>query len=135
MAYGGQTFYYADYRIGSGTKYYLWDHWPCCAGTHIQDVADYHNILYFRDRSGLYVNLFVPSEVTWQQHEQTIRLTQNTNYPASEQIRFTIGAERPLETAIHFRVPDWATSGSVAINGSEIPIEIRPSRWAVIERI
>lgn len=134
MADGGQTFYYADYRVGSGTKYYLWDHWPCCAGTHIQDVADYHNILYFRDHSGLYVNLFVPSEVTWQQRGQTIKVTQTTNYPESEEVRFSIKTEGPVAAALRFRVPDWASNGSVALNGAALRVDMRASTWATIER-
>jgi len=34
-------------------------------GTYIQAVTDYHNIIYFKDASSLYVNLFLPSEVIW----------------------------------------------------------------------
>jgi hypothetical protein len=135
MGEGGNTFYYADYRTGSGTKYYLWDHWPCCSGTYLQDVADYHNIIYFHDDSGLYVNLFIPSEVTWQQSGQTMRLTQQTKYPESEDIQLTIETDRQVSTAIRFRVPDWATSVSVMVNGTALPVDIRPSTWATIRRI
>ena len=135
MTDGGQTFYYADYRVGSGTKYYLWDHWPCCSGTHIQDVADYHNIVYFRDGSGLYVNLFIPSEVTWRQHGQTMRLTQNAQFPESNQIRFSINTERAVSASIRFRMPDWATTASIVINGAAVPVDVRPSTWATIDRI
>lgn len=134
MGEGGSTFYYADYRTGSGTKYYLWDHWPCCSGTYIQDVAEYPNIIYFRDTSGLYVNLFIPSEVTWQQSGQTMRLRQETKYPESEDIQLTIETDRPISSAISFRVPDWATTASVRVNGSAVPVDIRPSKWATLQR-
>jgi hypothetical protein len=29
-------------------------------------VADYHNIIYFKGPNSLYVNLYVPSAVTWE---------------------------------------------------------------------
>ena len=63
----GKCFYYADYRPSGGMKTHYWHEWPCCSGTYIQNMAEYHNMIYLRDESGLYVNLFVPSEVTFEQ--------------------------------------------------------------------
>ena len=69
MAPKGNTFYYSDYQLGGGRKVYHSDGtWPCCSGTFPQVMADYHNIIYFKDPESLYVNLFVPSEVTWNRH-------------------------------------------------------------------
>ena len=60
----GFNFYYSDYRLNGGRKHYHpeWK-WSCCSGTYPQAIADYHNIIYFRDVTNLYVNLYVPSEV------------------------------------------------------------------------
>ena len=46
-------------------KSFYWHEWPCCSGTYIQNMAEYHNMIYLRDERGLFVNLYVPSEVTW----------------------------------------------------------------------
>jgi hypothetical protein len=73
--------------------------------------------------------------VTWQQSGQTVRLTQQTKYPEGEDIQLTIETDRQVSTAIHFRVPDWATSASVMVNGTALPVDIRPSTWATIRRI
>ncbi len=134
MAGNGETFYYGDYRTGSGTKYYLWDHWPCCSGTYIQAVADYPNLIYFRDPSGLYINLFVPSEVTWQQSGQSLKLTQQTKYPESDEVELRIEATDPVSASIRFRVPSWANTASVQVNGEAASVEARPSTWAVLSR-
>ncbi len=67
----GRSFYYADYRVGMGAKTFFWDEWPCCSGTYIQTVADYHNVIYLHDDTGLYVNLAIPSEVSWKHDGQT----------------------------------------------------------------
>ncbi len=62
----GHTFYYSDYRVRGGAKVYLEDQkWCCCSGTYPQAIADYYNFIYLHDNDGLYVNLFVPSEVSW----------------------------------------------------------------------
>jgi DUF1680 family protein len=75
----GKTFYYSDYRMAGGMKVHYWDAWPCCAGTYIQCMADYHNIIYYKDAASLYVNLFMPSQVIWKRAEGEVKLTQETN--------------------------------------------------------
>lgn len=134
MGEGGRTFYYADYRLGSGRKSYLWDHWPCCSGTYIQCVAEYPNLIYFRDASSLYVNLFIPSEVTWRPSGRRMRVRQTGDYPEGETARFEIDVDSPFEAAIRFRVPEWATTANLKINGVAMPLEVRPSTWATIDR-
>ena len=52
-------------------------------------MADYPNLIYYKDASGLYVNLFVPSEVVWRRPQGDVKLVQETNYPESETTRLT----------------------------------------------
>ena len=60
----GKNFYYSDYRLAGGMKVYYLAAWPCCAGTYIQAVADYHNIIYYKNAENLRESLCA-SEVTW----------------------------------------------------------------------
>ena len=62
----GYNFYYSDYQMGGGRKLYHneWK-WSCCSGTYPQAIGDYHNLIYFHSADGLYVNLYIPSEVIW----------------------------------------------------------------------
>ena len=46
-------------------KVYNWDTFTCCSGTYIQNMAEYYNLAYYHDADGLYVNLYLPSDVTW----------------------------------------------------------------------
>ncbi|MBS1874443.1 MAG: glycoside hydrolase family 127 protein [Acidobacteria bacterium] len=130
----GETFYYGDYRTGSGTRSYLWDRWPCCSGSYIQAVADYVNLIYFRDSAGLFVNLFVPSEVSWTHNGQPVKLTQETDYPETGEVRMRIESSAPFTAAIRFRVPDWASGLRAEVNGEPAALKARPSTWAAIER-
>jgi DUF1680 family protein len=131
----GRTFYYADYRLGGGTKVYHPDAWPCCSGTYIQDVADYHNIIYFKDSSGLYVNLFIPSEVTWNHRDEEIKVVQQTAYPESDTTTLTIQARRPAPLRLSFRVPGWSQGAALKVNGSRVDLSTRPGTWATIQRL
>ncbi len=130
----GRTFYYGDYRLSSGIKQHYWYEWPCCAGTYLQTVADYHNIVYFRDAGGLYVNLFVPSEATWRHGGQRVTLRQDTAYPESEIATFRLTMERPARMSLAFRVPGWSAGLRAAVNGSPLEACGRPGQWARVVR-
>ncbi|MBI3710046.1 MAG: glycoside hydrolase family 127 protein [Proteobacteria bacterium] len=130
----GRTYYYGDYRISSGLKQYYWHEWPCCSGTYWQTVADYHNIIYFKDAEGLYVNLFVPSEATWQHQGQRVVLRQETEYPESEATTLKFDIQSPLRFKLRFRVPGWSSGAAVTLNSSALSVPAVPGQWATIER-
>jgi DUF1680 family protein len=130
----GRTYYYGDYRISSGLKQYYWHEWPCCSGTYLQTVADYHDIVYLRSADGLYVNLLVPSEVRWSHQGRTVRLRQETTYPETETSELTLQLEAPTTFALHVRVPDWSDGLSLTVKGAAHAVRAEPGQWASIER-
>ena len=130
----GRTFYYSDYRVGGGMKVYYWDAWPCCSGTYLQAVADYPNLIYYKDASSLYVNLFVPSEVVWRRPEGDVKLVQETDYPESETTTLRLELAGNIRFPLRFRVPAWTHDVSVKVNGAASPVACPPGTWASLER-
>lgn len=130
----GRTYYYADYRLGAATKLYHWDEWPCCSGTFLQCIADYHNLIYFRNDRGLYVNLFVPSEVTWSAASGEVKVTQETRFPDTNEVRFKFEIPKPTKFAFHIRLPPWSKSIGISVNGNPLPVQKDPAGWACVER-
>ncbi len=127
---GGRNFYYSDYRTSGGIKVDYWENFTCCSGTYIQDMAGYHNLIYYRDASSLYVNLYVPSEVQWGE----VTVAQETGYPETETSTLTIGGAQNASFALKLRVPGWSRDMSVAVNGKPAGVACRPGEWAAIER-
>ena len=118
----GRAFYYSDYSNGGG-KFYFDDKWPCCAGSLPQVAADYRKLGYFRDKTGVYVNLYLPSTLRWvAQDGAQLSLTQSGNYPIDGQINLMVRSSRPSDFALRLRIPGWAqTSGAaIAVNGQPI---------------
>jgi DUF1680 family protein len=132
---GGKNFYYSDYRLGGGMKVYNWETYTCCSGTYIQDVADYHNLIYYKDRSGLYVNLYVPSEVVWSRPEGEVKLVQDTQYPETDTSTFSLDLKRSMDFSLKFRVPRWARGLSLEVNGAPANVAAEPGTWASLDRI
>jgi len=130
----GRTFYYSDYMLGGCHKIYYEAAWPCCAGTYIQDMADYHNIIYFRDRDGLYVNLFVPSQVLWNKGGEEIQVEQRTGFPESDTTTLTVTPKKAVAFPLKFRVPGWSHGATVKVNDSKLEVAAQPGTWAKIDR-
>jgi hypothetical protein len=135
MSGRGDTFYYSDYNIGGAHKVYSkWGPFPCCSGTFPQAVADYHNIIYYKDSNNLYVNLFVPSSVTWDYDGDDITVEQATNYPESEITTLTVSPTRSAAFGLKLRIPEWCMSASIEVNGSKQDVVCQPGKWALVER-
>ncbi len=49
--------YYASYHLGAAQKTYSRNMFTCCSGPYFQNVAEYQNLIYFKDAAALHVNL------------------------------------------------------------------------------
>jgi DUF1680 family protein len=130
----GISFYYSDYNM-DGQKADYPEKWPCCSGTFPQITADYGISSYFRSPRGVYVNLFVPSRVTWKQGSARVSLTQQTSYPNSSETSLRLKMDRPEKFVLALRVPGWAGAGTaIRVNGKAANVTPQPGSWAEIER-
>ncbi len=130
----GTSFYYSDYN-NSGVKVHYKDKWPCCSGTFPQLAADYGISSYYQGKDGMYVNLFLPSVLSWTQNGTPAKLTQTTQYPRANttQIAFQLG--KPETFATYVRIPGWTTSKTVvSVNGSKVAQEVVPGKFLAIQR-
>ena len=113
----GISFYYSDYNMDA-TKVDYDQKWPCCSGTFPQLTADYGISSYFRNPRGIYVNLYVPSRVTWRQGNARVTLTQQTTYPAVGETTLHLKMDRAERFTVALRVPAWAgRQTTVRVNG------------------
>ncbi|HST09140.1 MAG TPA: beta-L-arabinofuranosidase domain-containing protein, partial [Terriglobales bacterium] len=129
----GNNFYYSDYNF-KGSKFYHDARWACCSGTLPQVVADYRLNTYFRNRGDIYVNLYIPSTLNWQQDGRKFTLTQSGNYPFEGNVRFELTASKKSEFTINLRIPAWADGATVAVNGKRVTDGIVAGKFATIRR-
>ena len=104
----GNVLYYSNYNIHGAMKQNRGlPEWTCCTGTRPLDVVQYHLSTFYHDDKNIYVNLFTPSTVTWEHHQNPVTLTQHTDFPYSEKIDLTVSARNSDEFGIGVRVPEW----------------------------
>jgi DUF1680 family protein len=129
----GHAFYYSDYNL-SAHKSYFADLWPCCSGTLPQVAADYRLLIYFQDPDALYVNLYLPSTLTWTSADGAqLSLTQSGDYPNSSRISFVLRSSQPSSFAIRLRIPAWTSSPTLTVNSAPAPLSIE-NGFASIQR-
>ena len=131
----GMTCYYVPLKTGSrkafGTPN---DAFWCCTGTGVENHAKYGDSIYFHDGAkGLYVNLFIASELAWR--ERGVRLRQETTYPEADTTRLVFTCEKPVELTLSVRHPWWAVSGiELKVNGQMQAAGSKPGSYATIAR-
>lgn len=130
----GTHMYYMDYHLGSDLKYYSRTPFTCCSGTYFQNIAEYSNLVYFKDRNGLFVNLYLPSEVEWNGPAGAIRMVQTTEYPEAESSTLRLAMERPATFALKLRVPGWSNGMVIKVNGQAQSARREPGTWATVNR-
>jgi uncharacterized protein len=130
----GYTQYYLSLIPGAWKTFNTEDHsfW-CCTGTGVEEYSKVNNSIYWRDQDGLYVNLFVPSELNWE--EKGFRLRQETKFPDEPSTTLIVTHSRPMEMAIRLRVPAWLrTAPTVKVNGRTLEASAAPGSYLTIAR-
>jgi DUF1680 family protein len=111
----------------------------CCNGTALESNTKLQDSIYFRsvDNTALYVNLFVPSTLTWRARHVIVQ--QLTDFPYADTTRLVVkrndGNERNGRFDMKIRVPHWATHGFfVKINGRQQTVKAVPGTYLTLAR-
>jgi uncharacterized protein len=131
----GVSFYYSDYNRADAKKVWYKDKWPCCSGTFPQLAADYGISSYYGSKDGIYVNLFLPSKVTWKQGGTEFTLTQKTSYPETNSTQLELAAAKPEKFTMYVRVPGWADGNTrISVNGTKADGDVVAGKFFAITR-
>jgi DUF1680 family protein len=123
----GMVLYYCPLRPGAWKSFSTKnDSFWCCVGTGMENHAKYGDTIYFHDASSLYVNLFIPSELTWKEKGLVVR--QRTRFPEEQATHLTLTLAQPTRLAVKVRQPAWAQGAAVRVNGQRQ--ESRPAQGA-----
>jgi DUF1680 family protein len=105
----------------------------CCVGTGFENHAKYGEAIYYHSANGIYVNLFIPSVLTWK--EKGIELVQQTKFPDEPATHLTVKEVKDGNVSLYIRYPSWATSGAaIKINDNDVKIDQKPGSYIVLNR-
>ncbi|SDL13184.1 hypothetical protein SAMN05421823_104459 [Catalinimonas alkaloidigena] len=118
------------YRVYSQPAEGMW----CCVGSGLENHGKYGELIYAHTDQDLFVNLFIPSELTWA--EKGVTLTQQTNFPDEETTRLTIQPKKATRFTLRLRYPAWVAKGAmqVNVNGKAVPVVAAPDTYVAVDR-
>jgi uncharacterized protein len=116
---------------GGGTWSTDYDSFWCCQGTGLEVHTRLMDSIYFQDDTGLYVNLFIPSTLTWTEREVTVE--QTTDFPASDTTTLAITGTGG-EWALRVRIPGWTSGATISVNGEAQDVAAEPGTYATLQR-
>jgi len=117
------------YRVYSQPQTSFW----CCVGSGLENHARYGEMIYGYKDNDLYVNLFIPSVLTWK--SKNIRIEQQNNFAKQEAADIIVDTKKTALFTLHIRKPEWTKENElkVTINGESTVTEIKDG-YIVITR-
>jgi DUF1680 family protein len=119
------------YRVYSQVGQGMW----CCVGSGIESHAKYGEFIYAHDGDALFVNLFIPSTLSWR--EKGVQVTQTNRFPDQEGTRITVDEVADnARFAMKIRYPAWVAAGKlgVRVNGRPVRIDAKPGSYLSLTR-
>jgi len=144
VALDGKSYCYTNPLIN--TERAMWHVCPCCVGNLSRTLLMIPTWTYVKDKSGLYINMFVGSRIQVGQVSGTnVEIVQKTEYPWKGTISITVNPEQTKTFSVYVRIPDRTTSklytdtpkvkgvNRFAVNGQQLTPKIQKG-YAVVTR-
>ena len=147
----GDRFFYPNVLESTGQHARSpWFGCACCPSNVARFVPSVPGYAYARKNSAIYVNLFIGGDATIETADNTVKLTQKTQYPWKGTVEITVEPEKSDSFAVYVRIPGWARNEAVPsdlyrfqntvrdnveleVNGRAVPLNLH-SGFARIER-
>lgn len=107
----------------------------CCPSSGMLALEELPSMIYSKRGEGVAVNLYTQSEATIPSGKASIRIKQVTEYPFDGKVMLEVYPARNRQVfPIYLRIPDWATTATVKVNGTIINTLPETDGYYVVER-
>jgi DUF1680 family protein len=137
MSLSGTLYCYRNPLESSGEKIRNpWYDTTCCPPNLERTFASLPGYLYSTSKDGAYVHLFHNSTLDWHLEDGTrLKLGQQTDYPWSGEVTLKVDPAVPAKFSVFVRIPGWAKSAQVAVNGKPAQGNASPGKYFEIRRL
>jgi DUF1680 family protein len=110
----------------------------CCEGQGTRLLGSLPGFLYSvvpdGAGAGLYVDMFAPSTIRWQQAGQELQLTAKTGFPDSPQVELALTLAGPCRSTIRVRTPSWASAEMPVLVNGKLAATGKPGSYVGLDR-
>lgn len=120
------SFFAAQDRDGRRLRYYtpmegVRNWWPtddyCCPVNYRRAIGHVPEMLLYTRGSTLFASLYSQLEGEVAVGGVAVKVSEETDYPTSGKVRFTLSPARKADFTFSLRVPDWCEKATVRVNG------------------
>ena len=111
-----------------------WYDTTCCPPNLERTFSSLPGYFYSTSKDGVYVHLYDNSTLDWHLEDQTpLKIQQKTKYPWDGEVHLTVSPAQAIEFTLYLRIPGWARSAKVAVNGKSFS-GAQPGQYLAIRR-
>jgi DUF1680 family protein len=121
VALHGELFFYVN-PLASAGKHHRQPFFSCacCPSNVVRFIPSVPGYVYAVGDKGIYVNLYVAGTGKVKLGKETVKLTQETQYPWDGKVKLTVEPEKMEDFAIKLRVPGWCENAQVKVRGAAV---------------
>lgn len=132
-AENGAVVYHLPLSSPRQKKYLSESDFRCCNGTGIEAFTHLNSNIYFHNADNLWVNLFIPSELTW--NEKQVKIEQTTDFPQSTKTEIKVKCLQKSRFSMKIFVPSWASiKPTILLNDKALKINAKAGSYCTIDR-
>jgi hypothetical protein len=115
VSLGGTEYFYAnplesdgEFRFNEGSNgRQPWFNVSCCPTSLCRFLPSVPAYQYATHGSSIFANLFIAGQAQLETEDTRVMIEQETSFPWSGDVRFTLRPERPARLRFHVRLPGW----------------------------
>lgn len=94
--------------------------YTCCTANMHQGWTKFSSHLWYATQKGLAALTYAPNTLTITVAGSTVTIREETGYPFTDQIQFTIDVPRAVAFPLDLRIPGWCQQASILLNGKPL---------------
>ena len=106
----------------------------CCEGQGTRLLGSLPEHIYSIAPDGLYIHIFEPSTIHWQQESQPMALTVKTRFPFETAVHATVSVPAVTKANIRIRIPSWASGEMMVLVNGKLVGKGRPGSYLPLDR-
>lgn len=121
VSLNGDRFFYVNPLESDGNHHRQeWYDCSCCPTQIARFIPSIGNYVYCTSEEGIWINLYIASKSTVKFNNNTVNLTQITDYPWDGKIDIIVEPEKESKFEINMRFPGWCKHAKISVNGATV---------------
>ncbi len=130
----GMKYFYSNKIISEGSdERQNWFECACCPTNYIRLIPTIGKYIYSTSPEGIWIHQYIGSEVKLNvPNGNEVSLTQQSAFPWEGKVSIQLVSDKEASFSLFLRVPEWATTSEIHVDGEKLNGPIRPRSYVRI---